>query len=235
MQMLTFGRFKCLCLEMVRLYVATELNNTPSLANTSPSRAKERWKPSTQELASVRVKVRAKMVFERQNCLSWQKYQGKNNCQDFLVFQNYLIWPILYPRGQIQNTTRTKKHHLFSSSSIKVFQILPIQPKASSAHWNNATLESSKWSPFILPKWITAKLFYVLWSFSKSPIHSLNIKVLKQKRRPTKSTELSQRLRQISRRDFILNYYFSTFKIHLPLPPWRELYLKEVHACIHSC
>lgn len=44
---------------------------------------------------------------------------------------------------------------------------------------------------------------------------------------PKALTELSQRLRQIYRRDFIRNYSFPTFKIHLPLPPRRELHFKR--------
>lgn len=87
---------------------------------------------------------------------------------------------LTYPSSQRTNTKLLKDKGMpFSSSSIEFFQTLPMQFKSSCPHWDNTTLVKGKfslklkWSPFILAKWITAKLFSFLWPFPKSPRHSL--------------------------------------------------------------
>lgn len=62
MQILTFGGFKGSCTEIVRIYVATKLNNIPSLTlpNVYSSQAEEHWKPSTQNDGSWQSKSQKK-------------------------------------------------------------------------------------------------------------------------------------------------------------------------------
>lgn len=121
-------------------------------------------------LVSGRTRVRRKMVLERQSCL-----KCKNTREKIMWLLSFpKLASLTYPLSQRTNTKLLKDKEMpFFSSSTELFQTLPLQYKPSSPHWDNTTLVKGKWSPFILAKWITAKLFSFLWAFPKFPIHSL--------------------------------------------------------------
>lgn len=120
-------------------------------------------------LVSGRVRVRRKMVLDR---AVWNGKNTRGKMMWLLSFPKLAC--LTYPLSQRTNTKQLKDKEMpSSSSSIEFFQILPMQSKSSPPHWDNTTLVKGKWSPFILAKWITAKLFSFLWPFPKSSIHFL--------------------------------------------------------------
>lgn len=120
-------------------------------------------------LVSGKIRVRRKIILGR---AVWNSKTIRGKMMWLLSFPKLAC--LTYPSSQRTNTKLLKDKEMpFSSSSIEFFQILPMQYKSSSPHWDNTTLVKGKWSPFILAKWITAKLFSFLWPFPKFPIHSL--------------------------------------------------------------
>lgn len=134
-------------------------------------------------LVSGRIRVR------RKDRAVWNGKNTRGKMMSLLSFPKVAC--LTYPSSHRTNTKLLKDKEMpFSSSSTEFFQTLPMQFKSSCPHWDNTTLVKGKWSPFILAKWITAKLFSFLWPFPKSPCYSLKhywYRHFHQKRKTTKN------------------------------------------------